>query len=103
MFGSESLEQPGLIIARRSCESRVPIFNRGAQLVSHRCHLLETFFNFGQLRSRHLAHLAARSAATIALSQDARQLVEREPDTESAPHQKHTVKRLGGILTITVS
>ena len=102
MFGSESFEQPGLITARCSRESRVPIFNRGAQLVSHRYHLFETFFYFGQLRGGHLAHLAARSAATIALSQDARQLVEREPDTESAPHQKHTVKRLGGILTITV-
>src|SRR5437660_8030543 len=103
MVIAERFKQSGLLAARCVRESRIPIFNGRAQLIAYHQHFFETFFDLSQLCRSHLAHLSTRSTPAITLSQNARQLVERESNTERTPHEQHTIKSLCRVLTITVA
>jgi hypothetical protein len=59
-------------------------------------------FELGETLSSDPADGAARRSTRIALTQDAREIVEREPHVERALNQSHAVKRAGGIFPISI-
>lgn len=77
----------------RALEAPVPVFQQRLKLVAQLRQLHEAGFDRGEFLLGERPNLAARRQATVAFTQNDRQLGEREAEGERASHQQDAPER----------
>jgi hypothetical protein len=87
-------------VCRCGGEPRVPLAQHRLERPLHAAKLGQPLADLGEAGGRHPTHGLAGDRAAIARAQHARQLVQREPDRERAPHQPQPIQRFGRVQAV---